>query len=64
MKRFVSLFVTCMMCFISGCGITLLPDSYVNQMGAESYADQKKQLPISQDQTKSEIVHRVANRLI
>ena len=42
----------------------LMPESTLNQMGAESYAEQKKQLPISKDQRSSEIVHRVADRLI
>ena len=44
--------------------MAFMPDSMLNKMGAESYADQKKQLPISKDQRSSEIVHRVANRLI
>ncbi|WP_372365778.1 M48 family metallopeptidase [Candidatus Uabimicrobium sp. HlEnr_7] len=44
--------------------MAFMPESMLNKMGAESYADQKKQLPISKDQRSSEIVHRVAQRLI
>lgn len=71
MKKTLAIAIPCIFFMIScstnvmgRSSMAFMPSDVMNDMGAQGYADQKKQLPVSKDQRSSEIVHRVADRLI